>query len=195
MKQSPVGEYRMSNCAVAETSDPQSDPKQIIPDPQHCSWRLLSSLSQLLGSKVLQNAENAVSSSIPDYLFSSCQATTITVLRLTACLHSKICLVTHLLCILQASILDGHESLLSTQSIRNTRGFQKRQQRELIFWPSQSLLEWTESIYKFFEFGPLLTEVRCLRRMRLFPFRAFSATLILIAHLLLQCLILLCPFP
>ncbi len=44
----------MSNCAVAETSvkvGPESDPKQIIPDPQHWSWRPLKGLSHEIDFK------------------------------------------------------------------------------------------------------------------------------------------------
>jgi len=36
----------------------------------------------------------------------------------------------------------------------------KGQWREMGFWPKQSLLVWTESIWKFLEFGSLLTKIR-----------------------------------
>ncbi len=35
----------------------------------------------------------------------------------------------------------------------------KGQQREMVFWPNHSLLVWIERIWKFFEFGLLLTKV------------------------------------
>ncbi len=99
MKQSPFEEY-VELCSGRS----ESDLKQIIPYLQHWSWRPLGSLSQLLGSKVLQNALNTVAggtslstSLTPEYLFSSCQV--INCPRVDLHSNNMPCTVAHLLCI------------------------------------------------------------------------------------------------